>query len=129
MFRVAAQYKSSSVLPLPGFKKKMFSELVDAAIITKKSISSPTTTTHCDLFSISKALLIIRSLSKIIDEMKNDDKEDNNDTDPSQSLSTSQESLQSVQSLRAFFLNLSSTDDDQFRALDSMQTLLVDLTV
>ncbi|GBL97825.1 hypothetical protein AVEN_231977-1 [Araneus ventricosus] len=60
MVRIAAQYKASSALPLPGFKKKMISELMDAAIITKRSISSPTTTAHCDLFYISKAPFIIR---------------------------------------------------------------------
>ncbi|GBN17118.1 hypothetical protein AVEN_48782-1 [Araneus ventricosus] len=42
MFRVAAQNKAFSALPLRGFKKKMFSELVDAAFTTKRSISSPT---------------------------------------------------------------------------------------
>ncbi|GBN26540.1 hypothetical protein AVEN_96620-1 [Araneus ventricosus] len=43
-------------------------------------------------------------LSKITDEMGNDDKEDDDDdTDPSQSLLTSQEPLQSVQSTNIFF--------------------------
>ncbi|GBN41702.1 hypothetical protein AVEN_206433-1 [Araneus ventricosus] len=43
-------------------------------------------------------------LSEITDEMENDDKEDDDDDpDPSPSLLTSQEPLQSVQSLRAFF--------------------------
>ncbi|GBN77040.1 hypothetical protein AVEN_262322-1 [Araneus ventricosus] len=61
--------------------------------------------------------------------MANDDKEDDdNDTDPSQSLLTSQEPLQLVQSLQAFFPSLSSTNDDHFRALDSMQTF-VDRTI
>ncbi|GBM56313.1 hypothetical protein AVEN_125064-1 [Araneus ventricosus] len=63
-------------------------------------------------------------LSEITDEVENED-----DTDPSLSLLTSQEALQSVQSLRAFFSSLSSTNDDNFHAFDSMQTLLVDLTV
>ncbi|GBM00248.1 hypothetical protein AVEN_32602-1 [Araneus ventricosus] len=59
--------------------------------------------------------------------MENDDKEDDDDdTDPSQSLLTSQEPLQSVQSQRAFFSSLSSTNDDHFRELDSMQILKVD---
>ncbi|GBN83879.1 hypothetical protein AVEN_267936-1 [Araneus ventricosus] len=63
----------------------------------------------------------------ILYEMGNDDEEDgDDDTDPSQSLLTSQEALQSVQSLHAFF---SSTNDDHFCSLDSMETLLVDLTV
>ncbi|GBN24490.1 hypothetical protein AVEN_241312-1 [Araneus ventricosus] len=57
--------------------------------------------------------------------MENDDKEDDDDAVSSQSLLTSQEDLQSVQSLRAFFSRLSSTNDDHFRALDSTQTLLV----
>ncbi|GBM21457.1 hypothetical protein AVEN_192581-1, partial [Araneus ventricosus] len=52
--------------------------------------------------------------------MENNDKEDDDDdTDPSQSLLTSQEPLQSVQSLREFFSSLSSTNDDNFPALDS----------
>ncbi|GBM18715.1 hypothetical protein AVEN_9009-1 [Araneus ventricosus] len=69
-------------------------------------------------------------LSEITDEMENDDKEEDDDvTDPSQSLLTSQEPLQSVQSLRALFSSLSSTNDDHFNALDSIQTLLIDLTV
>ncbi|GBN53936.1 hypothetical protein AVEN_155140-1 [Araneus ventricosus] len=62
-------------------------------------------------------------LSKIKDEMENDD------TNRSQSLLTSKEGLQSVQSLWAFFSSLSSTNDYHSRALNSMQTLLVDLTV
>ncbi|GBN04460.1 hypothetical protein AVEN_59085-1 [Araneus ventricosus] len=46
-------------------------------------------------------------LSKITDEMGNDDKEDDDDdADPSQSLLTSQEHLQSVQYLRTFFSSL-----------------------
>ncbi|GBM42689.1 hypothetical protein AVEN_33882-1 [Araneus ventricosus] len=61
-------------------------------------------------------------LSEITDEMEN------NDTNPSQSLFTSQEALQSVRSLRAFCSSLSSTNG-HFRALNSMQTLLIDLTV
>lgn len=32
----------------------MFLELVDASVIIKRVDSSPTTTTHCDPFSISK---------------------------------------------------------------------------
>ncbi|GBM17270.1 hypothetical protein AVEN_223804-1 [Araneus ventricosus] len=73
---------------------------------------------------------IDRRRYSVTDEMENDDKEDDeDDTDPSQSLLTSQELLQSVQSLRAFFSSFSSTNDDHFRALDSRQTLLVDLTV
>ncbi|GBM70746.1 hypothetical protein AVEN_112310-1 [Araneus ventricosus] len=63
-------------------------------------------------------------LSEITDDMENDD-----DTNPSQSLLTSQEALSSVQSLWAFFSSLSSINDDNFCALDSMKTLLVDLTV
>ncbi|GBN59932.1 hypothetical protein AVEN_35934-1, partial [Araneus ventricosus] len=56
--------------------------------------------------------------------MENGDKEDDDDdtTDPpSQYLLISQDqfSLQSVQSLRAFFSSLSFTNDDHFRALDS----------
>lgn len=35
-FRVARQCKTSSVLPLPGLKKEMFSEIVEAFIITKR---------------------------------------------------------------------------------------------
>ncbi|GBM68358.1 hypothetical protein AVEN_20710-1 [Araneus ventricosus] len=43
-------------------------------------------------------------VSETIDEIENDDKEvDGGETDPSQSLTTSQEPLQPVQSLRAFF--------------------------
>ncbi|GBM49425.1 hypothetical protein AVEN_149699-1 [Araneus ventricosus] len=70
-------------------------------------------------------------LSEITDEMENDDKENNDDddTDPSQSLLTSQEALQSVQYIRAFFSSLSSINDNFFRALDFMQTLLVHLTL
>ncbi|GBN22743.1 hypothetical protein AVEN_176210-1 [Araneus ventricosus] len=66
----------------------------------------------------------------VTNEIGNDDKEDDDDDDddtvdpPSQSLLTSQEPLQSVQSLWAFFSSLSSTNDDHFRALDSMQTLI-----
>ncbi|GBO37137.1 hypothetical protein AVEN_139598-1 [Araneus ventricosus] len=68
--------------------------------------------------------------SEITNERENDHKEDDDDdTDPSQSLLTSQELLQSIQSLQAFFSSLSSTNDDHFRALDSMQTMLVDLQV
>ncbi|GBN46859.1 hypothetical protein AVEN_83922-1 [Araneus ventricosus] len=66
---------------------------------------------------------------EITDEMENYDKEDDDDIDPSQSLLTSQEALQSVQSLLAFFSSLSYTNEDHFRVLDSMRTLLVDLTV
>ncbi|GBL91722.1 hypothetical protein AVEN_71364-1 [Araneus ventricosus] len=62
-------------------------------------------------------------LSEIINKMENDD------TDPSKSLLISQEALQTIQSLLAFFSSLSSTNDDHFRVLDSIQTLLVDLTV
>ncbi|GBN45494.1 hypothetical protein AVEN_90879-1 [Araneus ventricosus] len=45
-------------------------------------------------------------LSEITDEMENGDKEDDDDdgTDPSQSLLTSQEALESVRSMRAFFI-------------------------
>ncbi|GBN42328.1 hypothetical protein AVEN_212813-1 [Araneus ventricosus] len=56
-------------------------------------------------------------------------KQYDDDTEPSQSLLTSQEALQSAQSLRAFFSSLSSTNDDHFRVLDYVQTLLVDLKV
>ncbi|GBL77038.1 hypothetical protein AVEN_12689-1 [Araneus ventricosus] len=42
-------------------------------------------------------------VSEITDEVENNDKEYDDDTDPSQSLLTYQEPLQSVQSLRAFF--------------------------
>ncbi|GBM80259.1 hypothetical protein AVEN_134241-1 [Araneus ventricosus] len=62
-------------------------------------------------------------LSSITDEMENDDEDH---TDPSQSLLTYQETLQSVQSIRNFF---QAFHDDHVRALESMQTLLVDLTV
>ncbi|GBM49091.1 hypothetical protein AVEN_266446-1 [Araneus ventricosus] len=41
-------------------------------------------------------------LSEITNEMENDDEEDDDDTGPSQSLLTSKEALQSVQSTRAF---------------------------
>ncbi|GBN28114.1 hypothetical protein AVEN_72130-1 [Araneus ventricosus] len=57
-------------------------------------------------------------LSEITDETENDVEEDDDDTDPSQSLLTSKEALQSVQSLRTFFSNLSSTIDVYVRALD-----------
>ncbi|GBM87890.1 hypothetical protein AVEN_123407-1 [Araneus ventricosus] len=54
-------------------------------------------------------------LSEITAAIENDDKKDNgDDTDPSQSLLTFQELFQSVQSLKAFFSNLSSTNDDHF---------------
>ncbi|GBM22433.1 hypothetical protein AVEN_221500-1 [Araneus ventricosus] len=62
-------------------------------------------------------------LSEITDEVENDDEDD---TDPSQSLFTPEEALRPFQSLRAFFSSFSSTNDDHFHALDSMQTLLVD---
>ncbi|GBM02451.1 hypothetical protein AVEN_76500-1 [Araneus ventricosus] len=72
----------------------------------------------------------LRFRTEITDEMENDDEKDaDDDTDPSQSLLTSQEALQSVQSLWAFFSSLSSTNDNHFRALNSIQTLLVDLTI
>ncbi|XP_054713719.1 tigger transposable element-derived protein 6-like [Uloborus diversus] len=61
------------------------------------------------------------------DEEEEDDDDDN--TSPSQSLLSTQEALQSVKSLRTFFSSLLSTNEDHFRALDSMYTLLVDLTV
>ncbi|GBO14116.1 hypothetical protein AVEN_171552-1 [Araneus ventricosus] len=64
----------------------------------------------------------LRFLSEIVED-------DDDDTNPSQSLLTSQEALQSVQFIRAFFSSLSSTNDDHFRALDCIQTLLVVLSV
>ncbi|GBO15441.1 hypothetical protein AVEN_122569-1 [Araneus ventricosus] len=69
-------------------------------------------------------------LSEITDGMENDDKEDDDDTDPSQSLLTSPgtSSISSVPTPSPFFPSLSSTND-HFHAFDSMQTLLVDLTV
>ncbi|XP_054720627.1 tigger transposable element-derived protein 6-like [Uloborus diversus] len=61
------------------------------------------------------------------DEEEEDDDDDN--TSQSQSLLSTQEALQSVKSLRIFFSSLPSTNEDHFRALDSMYTLLVELTV
>ncbi|GBN46634.1 hypothetical protein AVEN_51545-1 [Araneus ventricosus] len=54
-------------------------------------------------------------LSEIRDEMENDD---NDDTDPSQSLLTSQEAFQSVQAQRVFF--------QAFHPQMMMQNLLVE---
>ncbi|GBL86712.1 hypothetical protein AVEN_154123-1 [Araneus ventricosus] len=69
------------------------------------------------LWFLQELLKKIHILSKITDEMENDDKEDDDDdTDPSRSLLTSQEPLQSVQSLRTFF---SSFYNDHFCALHS----------
>lgn len=42
MLTVDGQCKAHSFLPLRGFKKKMLSKIVDAAIVTKRSIPSPT---------------------------------------------------------------------------------------
>ncbi|XP_054722018.1 tigger transposable element-derived protein 6-like [Uloborus diversus] len=52
------------------------------------------------------------------DEEEEEDDDDN--TSPSQSLLSTQEALQSVKSLRTFFSSLPSTNEDHFRALDSM---------
>ncbi|XP_054720738.1 tigger transposable element-derived protein 6-like [Uloborus diversus] len=76
-------------------------------------------------------------LSEITGEMEHsgeeDDEEEEDDDDdnrsPSQSLLSTQEALQSVKFLRTFFSSLPSTNEDHFRALDSMYTLLVDLTI
>ncbi|XP_054713755.1 tigger transposable element-derived protein 6-like [Uloborus diversus] len=69
-------------------------------------------------------------LSEITGEMEHsgeedDEEEDDDDnTSPSQSLLSTQEALQSVKSLRTFFSSLPSTNEDHFRALDSMMLLL-----
>ncbi|XP_054712920.1 tigger transposable element-derived protein 6-like [Uloborus diversus] len=76
-------------------------------------------------------------LSEITGEMEHSGKEefeeeeddDDDNTSPSQSLLSTQEALKSVKSLRTFFSSLPSTNEDPVRALDSMCTLLVDLTV
>lgn len=74
-------------------------------------------------------------LSEITDEIGNNDEDDDDidddddNTGPSQSLLSSQEALQSVNSLRTFFSSLPSTNEEHFRALDSMHTVLVNLTV
>ncbi|KFM71145.1 hypothetical protein X975_09249, partial [Stegodyphus mimosarum] len=66
-------------------------------------------------------------LSEITDEIGNNDEDDDDidNTGPSQSLLSSQEALQSVNSLRTFFSSLPSTNEEHFRALDSMHTVLV----
>lgn len=73
-------------------------------------------------------------LSEITDEKENDAEEEEDDDDedtgdPSHSLLTAHEALQSIQSLRTFFSSLPSTNVDHFRALDSMHRLVSDLTV
>ncbi|GBN44834.1 hypothetical protein AVEN_43165-1, partial [Araneus ventricosus] len=56
-------------------------------------------------------------LSEVTDKMENNEEEDD-DKDPLQSLLTTQETLQSVQSLRTFFSKPSPTKDYYFHALD-----------
>nr|XP_042904651.1 tigger transposable element-derived protein 6 [Parasteatoda tepidariorum] len=71
------------------------------------------------------------NLSEITDEMENNDEEEDGDDEPSVSPSvlSPHEDLQSVKSLKTFFSSLPFTNENHFRALDSMHTLLVDLTV
>ncbi|GBN95414.1 hypothetical protein AVEN_80221-1 [Araneus ventricosus] len=64
MFRVAAQNKASSALPLRGFKKKMFSELVNAAFTTKRSISSPTKKKKRKKSEVTRDSLIFKLFQK-----------------------------------------------------------------